>query len=137
MKRSEALKIRRNLETSVQSLDDDTALEMRTFYSTWEAGQAYTEGYKLQYGDRLFKVVMAHTSQADWTPDVAVTLYTVIDEQHDGSKYDPIPYSGNMVLSEGLYYVQDGATYLCVRDTGIPVYNALSELVGLYVEVVQ
>lgn len=119
------------------AVDDQTALRMREFYPKWEAGQAYTEGYKVQYGDKLFKVVIAHTSQADWTPDVAVTLYTVIDEQHDGSKYDPIPYSGNMALSEGLYYVQDGVTYLCVRDTGIPVYNALSELVGLYVEVVQ
>lgn len=119
------------------AVDDQTALRMREFYPEWEAGQAYTEGYKLQYGDRLFKVITAHTSQADWTPDVAVTLYTVIDKQHDGSKYDPIPYSGNMALSEGLYYVQDGVTYLCLRDTGIPVYNALNELVGLYVEVVQ
>lgn len=30
--------------------------------------------------------------------------------------------------------ITGGVTYLCNRDTGIAVYNALSELVGLYVE---
>ena len=30
--------------------------------------------------------------------------------------------------------MQDGKIYRCIRDTGNPVYNALSELVGLYVE---
>lgn len=30
-----------------------------------------------------------------------------------------------------------GVTYLCTRDTGIPVYNPLKDLVGLYVEVAE
>jgi hypothetical protein len=33
---------------------------------------------------------MVTAKQADWTSDTAVTLYTRIDEQHDGAKYDPI-----------------------------------------------
>ena len=45
-------------------------------------------------------------------------------------------YDGNMALESGKYYTQSGMTYLCSRDTVNPVYNALSELVGLYVEVV-
>ena len=57
-----------------------------------------------------------------------------IDEEHDGDIYDPIPYEGNMALENGKYYTQCCATYLCNRDTGNPVYNALAELVGLYVE---
>jgi hypothetical protein len=62
------------------------------------------------------------------------SMYTRIDETHDGSEYDPIPYAGNMVLVSGLYYTQDGVVYRCTRDTGIAVYAALRELVGLYVE---
>ena len=31
----------------------------------------------------------------------------------------------------------DGAVYLCNRDTGIAVYNKLSELVGIYVTKVE
>ena len=45
-------------------------------------------------------------------------------------------YDSNMALESGKYYTQGGMTYLCSRDTVNPVYNALSELVGIYVEVV-
>lgn len=119
------------------SVDDATALRMIQYYPDWTAGQAYTVGYKVQYKGKLYKVITAHTSQADWTPDVAVTLFERIDEVHDGTKYDPIPYDGNMALESGKYYTQNGVLYLCNRDTGNPVYNALAELVGLYVDVVQ
>lgn len=118
------------------AVDDQTALRMREYYPEWAAGQAYAVGYKVQFGGKLYKVVQAHTSQADWTPDTAATLFERIDETHDGSKYDPIPYDGNMTLTYGLYYVQGGVVYRCIRDTGNPVYHALSDLVGNYVEVV-
>ena len=45
-------------------------------------------------------------------------------------------YDSNMALESGKYYTQSGMTYLCSRDTVNPVYNALSELVGIYVEVI-
>ena len=136
MRRSEALKIRRHLETAVQSLPDNDSLEMVTFYPEFAIGKEYAEGQKLQYGDKLYKVITAHTSQADWTPDVTPSLFTVIEETKTGSIDDPIPYDGNMVLENGKYYVQNGVVYHCTRDTGNPVYHALADLVGLYVEVV-
>ena len=58
----------------------------------------------------------------------------LIIEQATESLDDPIPYSGNMALTAGLYYMQDWVIYLCTRDTGNPVYHTLSELVGLYIE---
>jgi hypothetical protein len=39
-----------------------------------------------------------------------------------------------MALTDGLYYTQDGETYICTRDTVNPVYAALRDLVGVYVE---
>lgn len=63
------------------------------------------------------------------------SLYTEVTESHAGTKEDPIPYGNNMELEEGKYYSQDGVTYICTRDTGIPVYNPLADLVGIYVEV--
>ena len=117
------------------TVDDNTALRMREFYPMWESGKAYSVGFKAQYGGLLYKVTTAHTSQADWTPDVAHTLFTRIDETHSGTEDDPIPYSGNMALENGKYYMQGDVIYKCVRDTGNPVYNALANLVGLYVEI--
>ena len=37
-------------------------------------------------------------------------------------------------MESGKYYNQGGAVYLCTRDTVNPVYSALADLVGLYVE---
>lgn len=115
------------------TVDDNTALRMLAFYPEWAAGQDYTAGYKVQYGGKLWRCVQSHTSQADWEPENAASLWTEICETHDGTIDDPIPYSGNMVLEAGKYYSQSGKTYLCNRDTGNPVYHALEELVGLYV----
>ena len=72
-----------------------------------------------------------------WEPENAASLWEGIDETHAGTLADPIPYEGNMALVAGLYYVQGGKVYLCTRDTISPVHNALSELVGLYVEMVE
>lgn len=117
------------------AVDDSTALRMAEFYPEWAAGQAYTAGYKTQNNGKLWRCLQAHTAQNGWEPGNAASLWTEICESHDGTKYDPIPYSGNMALEAGKYYSQSGKTYLCNRDTGNPVYHALSDLVGLYVEV--
>lgn len=117
-------------------VDDQTALRMLSYYPDWEIGKAYTVGYKVLYKGKLYKVITAHTSQADWTPDVTPTLYERIDETHDGTKHDPIPYDENMALENGKYYTQDSVTYICTRDTVNPVYNTLAEFVGVFVETV-
>lgn len=117
------------------AVDDQTAVRMTAFYPEWASGQAYTAGYKVQRNGKLWRCIQAHTSQDSWAPSTdTASLWERIDEEHTGDQYDPIPYEGNMALTAGLYYTQDGVTYLCNRDTGIAVYNALSELVGLYVE---
>lgn len=119
------------------AVDDATAYRMREFYPEWAEGQSYTVGHKLLYGGSLYKVIQAHTSQAGWKPGVGTeSLFTRIDETHDGTKYDPIPYNGNMELFAGKYYTQSGQTYRCTRDTGTAVYHPLAELVGIYVEIV-
>ena len=116
------------------AVDDSTALRMREFYPDWAAGQDYPVGFKVQRGGALYKVLQAHTSQTGWEPENAPALWTEICESHGGTPDDPIPYSGNMALEAGKYYSQDGAVYLCTRDTVNPVYSALADLVGLYVE---
>lgn len=117
-------------------VDDRTALRMLAFYPEWEAAEAYAVGYKLQRGGRLWRCVQAHTAQEGWEPENAPSLWEEICETHDGTEADPIPYNGSMKLESGKCYTQDGTVYRCIRDTGTPVYSALSELVGLYVEAV-
>lgn len=115
------------------SVDDNTALRMRSFYPEWVPGADCPSGYKAQWSGRLWRCIQAYMSQAGWEPENAPSLWEEICESHSGTADDLIPYSGNMVLTAGLYYVQDGVWYRCIRDTGNPVYHRLEELVGLYV----
>lgn len=121
------------------TVDDQTAVRMTEFYPEWKdlIGKTVDKSeYKFQHNGKLYKTIPAtHTFQSDWVPGVGTeSIYTRIDEEHAGTLADPIPYDGNMALTASLYYIQNGVTYLCNRDTGIAVYNALSELVGIYVE---
>ena len=116
-------------------VDDNTTLRMLEFYPEWTAGQAYTETYKVQHGGKLWRCRQAHTSQAGQEPSIdTASLWEEVCESHDGTQADPIPYDGTMALKEGLYYVQDDVIYRCTRDTINPVYNALADLKGIYVE---
>lgn len=142
MRKSEALLYRQRIETAVQSLPGSEALDVVTLYPKWAdlIGKTVDKAeYKFQYNGKLYKTIPAnHTFQKDWVPGVGTeSIYTRIDETHDGTQYDPIPYDGNMVLEAGLYYTQGGVVYLCNRDTGQPVYNALADMVGIYVEVAE
>lgn len=116
------------------SVDDNTALRMLDFYPAWKADVNYYVGYKVRYNGNLWRVIQSHASQIGWEPENAASLWEQINETHAGTLDDPIPYDGNMALTSGLYYMQDWVIYLCTRDTGNPVYHALSDLVGLYVE---
>ena len=138
---SEVTRLLITQQINTLSVDDNTALRMSEFYPEWSGliGQTVDKaGFRFTCGGKLYKTIPAnHTFQADWVPGTGTeSLYTRIDEAHDGTQYDPIPYDSNMALTAGLYYTQGGVIYLCNRNTGQPVYNALADLVGIYVEIV-
>lgn len=60
------------------SLSDDEALEVPALYPEWFNGETYTTGQRIRYRGILYKVLQGHVSQADWTPDVASSLYTKV-----------------------------------------------------------
>lgn len=128
----DARKLRPIIEQAMQSVDEVEAVAL---YPEWKSGVAYSVGFKLQYNGRLYKVLQAHTSQADWTPDIVPSLFTEINETADGTIDNPIPYNGNMELKQGKYYSQYGVVYICTRD--ITATHDLSALVGHYVEIVE
>lgn len=132
-----ARELRKTIEGLAENLTDAEGLENVELFAQYEVGKVYAVGDRFQYNGELYKVLQAHTSQADWVPGTGTeSLYAKVDEIHAGTAEDPIPYNGNMELTENLYYTQGGVLYRCTRSTGTAVHNALSELVGIYVEVV-
>ena len=135
--RAKAYKLRELIVKAAASLNDGDALDGIELFDSWQVGVNYAEGKRLRYDGTLYRVKQGHTSQSDWTPDIATSLYEEVAEPGQGESADnPIPYNNNMELFEGKYYSQDGVTYICFRSTGTAVYNDLSALVEIYVRVV-
>ena len=61
--------VRAAMDLAGGQLDDASALEAMALYPRWEAGKSYAADARIRYGDFLYRVVQAHTSQANWTPD--------------------------------------------------------------------
>ena len=87
-----AQQMNRFVQMSVQSanLTDEQAMQIADLYPDWAAMKAYPENEIVKYGvnadgeTQLYKVIQAHTSQADWTPDTAASLYKKIGFTDEG-----------------------------------------------------
>lgn len=79
-----AEQFRRALQMFAGSLDNEKALEVAAIFDPWEPGKTYKDGTYLTYGEnpvgdpQLYKVIKTHTSQADWTPAAAASLFIPI-----------------------------------------------------------
>ena len=62
----------RNLAT------DEMSIEVPNLYPTWKIDTQYSVGDRILYNEVLYKVLISHTSQADWTPDVAPSLFAKV-----------------------------------------------------------
>lgn len=62
----------------LEDLADEERAAMVALYPAWSAGQALRSGVIVQYGGDLYRVVQAHTTQADWTPPAVPALFARI-----------------------------------------------------------
>lgn len=148
LKRTTELIAKNIKEMNELSLSAADALEVVDWYPKWGVDEGFREGdtitknTKFQYEGKLYACLQDHTIMHHYYPSInTASLYVEVTPEYNdqgeelGTLENPIPYEGNMVLENGKYYSQGGVTYLCNRDSGNPVYHALKDLVGLYVEV--
>ena len=121
-----AEQFRKALQMFAASLEEEKAMEVATIYDPWAVGKTYAVGEYLTYGEnsvgdpQLYKVVQAHTSQADWTPDMSAALYVAIGLDDAGYPVWSQPTgvhdaynTGDIVDYKGMLYqsLVDGNTY--------------------------
>lgn len=78
MTRAEAITYRNKIEAAASTMADETALTAVELFPAWAVGKAYAVGDRVQYNGALYKCVQAHTSQADWTPPAAPSLFAEV-----------------------------------------------------------
>ena len=71
-------KMRAMMERSAVSLTDEDALQAIELFPLWQPDKSYSAEERLRYSEKLYRVVQAHTSQADWTPDITPALYAEV-----------------------------------------------------------
>ena len=117
-----AREVRAAMDAAGAQLDDAAALDAMAIYPAWEIGAAYAVNDRIRYGVNLYKCVQAHTSQADWIPDVTPALWVKVSVEewpewvqptgaHDAyNTGDKVTYNGKRYISliDANVYSPDG-----------------------------
>ena len=116
MTREKARQLRAMIEKASVALPDEDALEAVELFPTWAADTAYTLGERIRFGDKLYKCVQAHTSQAGWEPDKTPALWTEV------AKPGEIPVWRQPTGAQDAYQTGDKVHY---PDLDGPVYVSI------------
>ena len=73
-----AQKLRPLIEKAAISLSDEDAIEAVNLFPNWANNKAYTKDERVKYNDILYKCLISHTAQANWTPDNSPSLWTKV-----------------------------------------------------------
>ena len=100
--------------------DDAKALAIQEFYDDWEVGIKYEVGTYIRYEEVLYKVITAHTSQSDWTPTSASSLFAkvLIDPTGETINEWVQPDSTNPYMT-GDKVTFEGKTYESIIDNNV------------------
>ena len=138
-KAEKARLLRPFIEKAAQSLNDEDALEAKELYGEWKPGMECVKDTRLRYKDKLYRVRETHTSQADWTPDVAASLFIRVrlpDEIEDWKKPGEVDEDGVLVppymAGDKMRYI-DSKIYESLMDNNVwspEEYPAGWKLVG-------
>ena len=113
----------RNLAFSFlfENLTDAQALQVPMLFDDFDGnGVAYEVGRRVLYNDILYKVIQAHTSQADWTPTNAPSLFAkVINETITGEIPDWEQPDSTNAYMKGNKVKFNGKIYESVIDNNV------------------
>lgn len=107
------------------SLTDEQAMEVVAVFDPWQVGKIYAIGDFLTYGvnsvgdPQLYKVVLSHTSQADWTPDKTASLYVAIGLDEGGYPVWSQPTGAHDAYNAGDIVNYNGTLYESLIDGNV------------------
>ena len=113
-----AYQLRVKIEKAAVSLTDDDALEAVELFPAWRTVAEYAIDDRVRYGEKLYRCVQAHTSQADWTPDAAPALWTEV------ARPGEIPVWKQPTGAQDAYHKGDRVRY---PDEAGAVYESLTD----------
>lgn len=120
-----AEQFRKVVQLFAGGLDEEKAQAVASIYDPYEVDHAYAVGNYFTYGvnnvgdPQLYKVVQAHTSQADWKPDQLPALYTPIGLTETGYAVWSQPTGSHDAYNTGDIVSYEGKLYRSLIDGNI------------------
>lgn len=104
--------VKKMLASSTDDLSDEDALAVAALFPTWheKIDSQVEAGERLWYDGKLYKVLQTHTSQSDWTPDTAVSLFVEVSIEEWPEWVQPI--SAETAYNEGAHVTFEGGHYI-------------------------
>lgn len=78
MKKSKLNAFILSTQTMRREASDEQALNAKGVYADWAEGVEYALGNRVLYNNYLYSCLQSHTSQAQWTPDAAASLWAKV-----------------------------------------------------------
>ena len=119
MTKNEARAFINSLVTLRTSATDEQAIGAPSVYPEWKESIEYVVDDRVLYNDVLYKVITAHTSQADWAPDVAASLFAkvLIPDENVIPAWEQ-PDSTNPYMT-GDKVTHNGKTWVSIVDNNV------------------
>ena len=121
-----AEQMRKALQMFAASLGEDDALIIASVYPEWDGNsKAYKTGEWVKYGEdtmgdaRLYQVLQDHTSQPQWTPDTATSLYKRVGISADGTPKWVQPVGATDAYNKGDVVEHNGAKWVSDIDANV------------------
>lgn len=121
-----AEQMRRALQMFAASLGEEDALIIASVYPEWDGNsKVYKTGEWVKYGEdsmgdaRLYQVLQDHTSQPQWTPDTATSLYKRVGVSADGTPKWVQPVGATDAYSKGDIVEYNGKKYISTIDANV------------------
>ena len=99
---------------------DEDAYVMRYLYPEWLGdGLTYKANDRLMYNNKFYKVLQDHTSQSDWTPDTASSLYVEIADPSNEYPEFKQPTGSHDAYAKGSKITFEGKHYISLIDANV------------------
>ena len=101
-------------------LTDEEAVEAPIeLFNKWHPGVLYSTGTRIRYGGELYKVLQDHTSQENWLPDEAVSLYSKVLPGQDGDIGEWVQPDSTNPYMKGDKVTHNGKTWESTIDNNV------------------
>ena len=115
-------KAKNAIKYSINALDlsNNDTIKYKDYLPDWNdyINKSMPKDFKFQYNNQPYKTIQAvNIVLSNQTPDIVYSLYAIINEEHEGTLEDPIPYVQQMAIEKGKYYIQYDVVYIAIQST--------------------